>query len=381
MAFLFSWVLAVLAQLFFNPLVSAATTRIAFTPPAICFAYVSIAILLCVVSRHMFRWRRHRPRPKSRRSRTLATRIASSCSSATMLLLRTVTITWLLLVCSGICINFVASALDLRTPGMALHSDLNVATLRSAFASPASRQLPDLGLRTRVAAYAQHLFTAHFFVPPASTHIHSQHFHNFGRNASSSSSLSCTSPDFLFAYHLQSRQHWPAAAHRIVPAAHALHAPVHKRSFSSPSLHSTAHHLAVTPQGPQSALCAQPTYASAYVNLSTKLSSPSLAFYRLSSRGERLLASQRFGAAAGGAMQLVRRLALQLSSWGGGARITLAAACDRAGRLGAAAHQLWRQVRAHCTTTTDTCIHSLGATLLELGGGASLCRLVRCWRR
>jgi hypothetical protein len=90
----------------------------------------------------------------------------------------------------------------------------------------------------------------------------------------------------------------------------------------------------------------------------------SLAFYMLSSRGERQLALQRFGAAAGGALQLARRFALQLSSWGGGARITLAAAGDGAWRLGVAAQQLWRQVSAHCTVAPDNaCIH-LGPPLL-----------------
>jgi hypothetical protein len=374
MAFLFGWALAMLAQLLSLSPVSAAAIRAAFlSSPVICLASVCIAILLCAVSRHMFRWRRHRPRPKSRKPLTLISGIASGCSS----LLRAVILTWLFIMCSGICFNFVASALDLRTHEVALHSDLNVVALR--FASPASRQLPDLGLQARVAAYAQHLF-AHSSLPSASAHImHNQPFRHPGTNATFPSSISCTSFEFLFASHLWSRQPWPATAHSgIAPVAHALHAPVHIMSFSSSSpKHSTAHHLAVVPQGPQSAHCAIPTYASAPDYLPTNMLSPSLYAYRLPSRSGRLLVLQRLGAAAGEAQQLLRRFALQLSSWGGGARDTLAAACERAGRLGVAANQLWRQVRAHCTTSTGACTHSLGATLLELGGGAFLFRLVR----
>jgi hypothetical protein len=169
-----------LAQLFSLSPVSAAAIRAAFlSSPVICLASVCIAILLCAVSRHMFRWRRHRPRPKSRKPRTLRSSIASGCSS----LLRAVILTWLFIMCSGICFNFVASALDLRTHEVALHSDLNVVALR--FASPASRQLPDLGLQARVAAYAQHMF-AHSSLPSASAHImHNQPFRHPGINATS----------------------------------------------------------------------------------------------------------------------------------------------------------------------------------------------------
>jgi hypothetical protein len=194
--------------------------------------------------------------------------------------------------------------------------------------------------------------------------MHISHHHGINTTFSSFSHISqASSLLFANASHLQSFQPWSAAAHRIVPSAPAFHAFAQNTTFSSSD---TASHLAVTPQGPQSAHCSHPTYASASVCLPdhSNMLPPSLDFYRLPSRGERQLALQRFGAAAGGAVQLAWRFALRLSSWGGGARITLAAAGDSAGRLGVAAHQLWRQVSAHCTVAPDACMHSLGAAFV-----------------
>jgi hypothetical protein len=367
MAFLFVFLLAILAQLSSLFEAGAAAIRVASPPFLYCFAASCIAITIFAISRHMYNWRRHRPRPRSRKPPNTAARILSVCTSALSLLLRTVIITWLSLMCCGICINFATSALGLRTPDVALHSDLNVIALRVA--SPDSRQLPDLGLQARFSALAQHLFAAS---TPEHTFMHDHVSNDFGINASSPS-FRCTSP-----HHLQLRQPWPAAAHRLLPFAHALHAPVLSSTSSSPN--STAHHLVVKPQGPRSAHCSRHTYAYVHANMSpvAELLPPSDTLYRLSTRGERSFVLQRFGAAVGGARQLAQRLALQLRSWGGGARITLAAACDRAGRLGVSASLLLRQVRAHCSSSSAVCMHSLGATLLELGGGvmSSSCALL-----
>jgi hypothetical protein len=362
--FLWSWVLAIWAQATSFPLVSAAATLI-FEPLAFCFPGIGFFIVqFLVISRQMSSWRRQRPRPRRRKPQHLLAHITSSCAQTSMLTIRTVSTIWLVLVCSGICTNYVASALDFHSSGEALHSELNAFALRNTV-SPASRQLPDLGLQPRLSAFALRILPEHpvELSSPAFTH----HTH-FDLNVTNSSSR-CTS-HFLVAslHHMRSRQTWLAAAHSLVTSASALHAPAALNATNSSC--STAFHLAVAPQGPQSAFCALPTYASASDHLPLgKLLPPSRDFNRLSSRGGRLSALQRFGAAAEGVMQLTWRLALRLSSWGGGARDTLAAAVDRAGRFGAAAHQLWRQVRAQCTVTPSICMYSSGATVLELGGG------------
>jgi hypothetical protein len=237
----------------------------------------------------MYNWRRHRPRPRSRKPPNTSAHILFVCTSALSLLLRIVIITWLSLMCCGIFINSATSALGLRTPDVALHSDMNVIALRVA--SPDSRQLPDLGLQTRFSALAQHLFAAS---TPEHTFMHDHVSNDFGINASSPS-FRCTSP-----HHLQLRQPWPAAAHCLLPFAHALHASVLSSTSSSPN--STAHHLVVKPQGPRSAHCSRHTYAYVHANMSpvAELLPPSDTLYRLSTRGERSFVLQRFGAAVGG---------------------------------------------------------------------------------
>jgi hypothetical protein len=363
------WFLAILAQVTAAPALSAASAL--FHEPVTWLFFMAIQIV--VVSRQMSSWRRQRPRLRCRKPQHCLSHITSPCARASMLIIRTVITFWLVLVCSGTCINFAASALDLSSVGPALHSELNVIALRS-IASPASRQLPDLGFQSRFAAFASRILPEHPAVQftPAFTH----HAH-FDINVTNSSSRCTSAFPVAFSHHLQSRQPWLAAAHSIVTPASALHAPAVLNSTTSSCSISTAFHLAAVPQGLQSAFCAIPSYASASTcPTEAQLLPPSLSFYRLSSRGGRLSALQRFGAAAEGASQLVWRFALQLSSWGGGARITLAAAYDRAGRFGASVHMLWRQVRAECTVSPSKCMYSSGATVLELGGGGG--RLGRC---
>jgi hypothetical protein len=68
-------------------------------------------------------------------------------------------------------------------------------------------------------------------------------------------------------------------------------------------------------------------------------------------------------------MQLAQRLAVAAQQLGGRRTDHLGSCVRQAGRLGVAAHQLWRQVSAHCTVTPGLCMHSLGAAMLDLGGG------------
>jgi hypothetical protein len=363
--FLWSWVLAFWAQAMSNPFMSAAAASV-FEPFAAFFPCIGLnVILLWVVSRQMYNWRRHRPRPRRQKPQSHTSHIMHACARAFAFVLRTVSTAWLLLVCTGICTQFVASALELPTPEVALHSELNVSALHNSVA-PASRQLPDMGLQSRIAALMSHLLPEHPVDHLSHAFIHEQHF----ALNTTSYPLRCTSHSFAFlvASHLRSRPTGLAVAHIIVSPAYSFHAPAATNMSNSSC--STALHLAVASQGPQSAFCAPLSYASAHVPLTTEaLLPPSPHMYRLSPRGGRLSMLQRFGAAAEGAEQLALRFALRLSSWGGGARNTLAAAGDSAGRLGAAAQLLWRQVRAHCMVSPRMCMHSLGAATSELGGG------------
>jgi hypothetical protein len=337
----FAWVLAILAQLPEIPVVSAAI-GLAFTPPAPHFLCIFAAILLFVISRHMYRWRRHRLRPKRQKPPSILSAFTSRCAQASLFVTRTIFLAWLCLMCTGIFLRHTSSSLGLCTLEHALHSDIDVAALHSLHAaSPATRQLPNMDMQPRFAAFAKFMHS-HFIAQ--SSHASDRDFQHFYTNATSSASSLLSSS----ASHLQSFQPWSAAAHRLVPSASAFHASAQNTTSSSSD---TATHMDVAPQGPQSAYCSHPTYAfvSATLPGPTNVLPPSLSFYRLPSRGGRQLALQRFGAAAGGVMQLAWRIASRLSSWGGGVRITLAAAGDIAGRLGVAAQQLWRHVSAHCT--------------------------------
>jgi hypothetical protein len=167
-----AWILALWAQVCSLPLVSAAS-RVCIHTICMHLACIFIPILLLTVSRHMFRWRRHRPRHKRQRSLSFFTRLTSSCAQASMFVLRTVVMSWLLLMCAVICTSCCICTWTAH-PDHALHSEIDVIALRTMFASPAARQLPDLGLQSRLAAFTQHMLHAH---PPAQSALHPCTFH------------------------------------------------------------------------------------------------------------------------------------------------------------------------------------------------------------
>jgi hypothetical protein len=178
-----------------------------------------VACLLFAVSRHMFRWRMHRPRTKPPEPRSCIARTVYTFACSLRTVFRMLFVGWLALVATGITLNCTWSALGLRAP--ALHLALNPRALH-AFSLHSSKRLPNIGLPSWLSDFVAYRSHAYSYADAQSAFLHP-----FAPNTSTSS---CHAVAFQHFNISASAQHLQPLASRAA-TAHACITPT--QSFSA----------------------------------------------------------------------------------------------------------------------------------------------------